>query len=55
MEPVPGSAREIEADLILLAMGFTNPVYEGLLEQLNIEVDPRKEHQGGSENGDQCG
>jgi len=42
MEPVPGSAREIEADLILLAMGFTNPVYEGLLEQLNIEVDPRK-------------
>ncbi|MFO7668754.1 MAG: glutamate synthase subunit beta [Bacteroidales bacterium] len=42
MERVPGSAREIEADLILLAMGFTNPVYEGILEQLNIAVDPRK-------------
>ena len=42
MESVPGSTREIEADLILLAMGFTNPVYEGLLEQLEIELDPRK-------------
>jgi len=42
MESIPGSAREIEADLILLAMGFTNPVYEGLLEQLKIELDPRK-------------
>jgi glutamate synthase (NADPH/NADH) small chain len=42
MESIPGSAREIEADLILLAMGFTNPVYEGLLEQLQIDLDPRK-------------
>jgi len=42
MESIPGSAKEIEADLILLAMGFTNPVYEGLLEQLKIELDPRK-------------
>ena len=42
MESIPGSAREMEADLILLAMGFTNPVYEGLLEQLQIKLDPRK-------------
>ena len=42
MESIPGSAKEIEADLILLAMGFTNPVYEGLLEQLKIELDPGK-------------
>ena len=42
MESIPGSTKEIEADLILLAMGFTNPVYEGLLEQLKIDLDPRK-------------
>ncbi len=32
----------IEADLVLLAMGFVHPVYEGLLEELNIERDGRK-------------
>lgn len=42
MESVPGSEKELEADLILLAMGFTNPVYEGLLEQLGLKLDPRK-------------
>lgn len=32
----------IEADLVLLAMGFVHPVYEGLLEELNIKLDARK-------------
>ena len=32
----------IEADLVLLAMGFVHPVYEGLLEELNVERDGRK-------------
>jgi glutamate synthase (NADPH/NADH) small chain len=41
MEGVPGSTRLIEADLILLAMGFVHPVYEGLLEELQVERDPR--------------
>ncbi len=42
MKIVPGTESRIEADLILLAMGFIHPVYEGLLETLKIEVDPRK-------------
>lgn len=32
----------IEADLVLLSMGFVHPVYEGLLEELNVERDGRK-------------
>ena len=33
-EPVPGSNRELAADLVLLAMGFVGPQQEGLVEQL---------------------
>ena len=33
--------RIIEADLALLAIGFSNPQFGGLLEDLNIKVDPR--------------
>jgi glutamate synthase (NADPH/NADH) small chain len=40
-EEVPGSAREIPADLVLLAMGFTGPQPDGLLEQLGVELDAR--------------
>ena len=40
-EPVPGSERELEADLVFLAMGFTGPQQEGLVEQLGVELDPR--------------
>lgn len=36
-----GRTETIKADLVLLAMGFTNPVYEGLLEQLGVELDQR--------------
>lgn len=32
----------IEADLVLLAMGFVHPVYEGLLEELGVKLDARK-------------
>ncbi len=38
---VPGSEREIPADLVLLAMGFTGPRTEGLVEQLGCELDER--------------
>ena len=41
MKEVEGSEFEIEADLVLLAMGFTNPVHEGLVEQLGLELDGR--------------
>jgi hypothetical protein len=32
---------ETKADLVFLAMGFVNPVAEGLLEQLGVELDGR--------------
>jgi len=41
MKPVSGSEFELDADLVLLAMGFVHPVHEGLLEQLRLELDPR--------------
>ena len=40
-EPVEGSEREIPAGLVLLAMGFTGPQQEGLVEQLGVELDAR--------------
>jgi glutamate synthase (NADPH) small chain len=40
-EAVEGSTREIPADLVLLAMGFTGPERAGLLEQLGVELDTR--------------
>jgi glutamate synthase (NADPH) small chain len=39
--PVEGSEREIPAQLVLLAMGFTGPEREGFLEQLGVELDDR--------------
>jgi glutamate synthase (NADPH/NADH) small chain len=39
--PVAGSEFQIAADLVLLAMGFTGPRREGLLEQAGVEFDPR--------------
>ncbi|HEY6935381.1 MAG TPA: glutamate synthase subunit beta [Marmoricola sp.] len=37
----PGTEREIPAELVLLAMGFTGPRREGLVEQLGVELDQR--------------
>jgi glutamate synthase (NADPH/NADH) small chain len=42
MKPVPGTARTIEADFVLLAMGFMHPVTEGLVAELELELDCRK-------------
>jgi glutamate synthase (NADPH/NADH) small chain len=39
---VPGSEFEIEADLVLLAMGFLGPVQEGLVRDLGLELDERQ-------------
>jgi glutamate synthase (NADPH/NADH) small chain len=39
--PVEGSERELEADLVLLAMGFVHPEQEGLVAGLGCELDPR--------------
>ena len=38
---VPGSETEIPCEVALLAMGFVHPQHEGLLNQLEIELDER--------------
>ena len=40
-QPVAGTERELPAQLVLLAMGFTGPQRGGLLEQLGLELDDR--------------
>lgn len=37
-----GNKDTIKAELVLLAMGFVNPVQEGLVADLNVEKDARK-------------
>jgi len=37
-QPMPGTDFEIEADLILLAMGFVHPVHEGMLKALGVAL-----------------
>jgi glutamate synthase (NADPH) small chain len=40
-EPIPASAFTLDADLVLLAMGFLGPVRNGMIEQLGVELDQR--------------
>ncbi|MEI2712831.1 MAG: glutamate synthase subunit beta [Nocardioides sp.] len=40
-QPVAGTEREIPADLVLLAMGFTGPQTAGLVDQLGVALDER--------------
>jgi glutamate synthase (NADPH) small chain len=40
-EPIPGTAFTLDADLVLLAMGFLGPVRNGMIEQLGVELDQR--------------
>ncbi len=40
-KPVPGSEFVVDADLVLVAMGFVHPVQEGMLKSLGIAFDPR--------------
>lgn len=37
-----GKKETLKAELVLLAMGFTNPVFEGLVKTLGVELDGRK-------------
>ena len=39
MNEIPGSEFTIDADLILLAMGFTGPIKNNLINELDIELD----------------
>jgi glutamate synthase (NADPH/NADH) small chain len=40
-EEVPGTEREIPADLVLLAMGFLGPERKGMIEELGVALDSR--------------
>ena len=40
-QKVEGTDFDLECELVLLALGFTGPQTEGLLEQLGVEIGPR--------------
>ncbi len=40
-QPVPGTEFTLDADLVLLAMGFLGPVRSGMIEQLGLQLDER--------------
>ncbi|HOO71069.1 MAG TPA: glutamate synthase subunit beta [Spirochaetota bacterium] len=41
MTEVPGSEFELEADLVLIAMGFEHVIHEGLVAELGLSLDAR--------------
>jgi glutamate synthase (NADPH/NADH) small chain len=41
VKPVAGSEFELDADLVLLAMGFVHPVHEGMIKSLGLDLDQR--------------
>jgi glutamate synthase (NADPH/NADH) small chain len=41
MTETPGGAFELQADLVLLAMGFLHPTKAGMLDDMGVELDPR--------------
>ena len=40
-EPIPGTQKEIPADFVFLAMGFTGPEQSPIISQLEVELDER--------------
>jgi glutamate synthase (NADPH/NADH) small chain len=40
-EPVPGTEFTLDADLVLLALGFLGPVKQGMIEQFGVDLDAR--------------
>jgi glutamate synthase (NADPH/NADH) small chain len=40
-EPIQGTEFTMEADLVLIAMGFIGPVRNGMIEQLGVKLDSR--------------
>jgi glutamate synthase (NADPH/NADH) small chain len=41
LTPVPGSEFVLEADLVLVAIGFRHPEHEGIIAQLGVNTDAR--------------
>jgi glutamate synthase (NADPH/NADH) small chain len=40
-QPLPGTEFEVNADLVLLAMGFVHPVHDGMIKSLGLKLDAR--------------
>ena len=40
-ETIPGTEFTLDAELVLLAMGFLGPVRSGMIEELGVKLDPR--------------
>jgi glutamate synthase (NADPH/NADH) small chain len=40
-ESIPGTEFTVDADLVLIAMGFVGPVRNGMIDQLKVKLDPR--------------
>ncbi len=41
---MPGTEFTMDADLVLLAMGFTGPVKQGMIEQFGVEARCARQH-----------
>ena len=41
LTPVPGSEFVLEADLVLIAIGFEHPEHDGIVAELDLELDKR--------------
>jgi len=40
-KPIAGNEKTVDCDLVLLAMGFTGPVQDGMVTELGLDLDPR--------------
>lgn len=52
LQPIAGSDATLDADLVLLAMGFSGPVTDGALTQLGLDIVPRGRFKGVDSNED---
>lgn len=46
LQPIAGSEGTLDADLVLLAMGFSGPIEDGIIAQLGSEIVPRGRFKG---------
>lgn len=49
MKEIPGAEFEIDADLVILAIGFIHPEHRGLIKELGVELDNRGNVKTGSD------
>ncbi len=41
MHEIPGTTEYLDADLVLLSLGFVHPIHEGLVNEMGLETDKR--------------